>query len=429
MADGLRDGSDILFLSGFCGGAKKRYSGQPGLSLKSVLKLTAHDSEIICADLTKFTDKFFSFFNEMKIKTIIKYLEEMAPVSLQEGYDNSGLLIGDEDAECNKILVTLDVTEAVVEEAVRQNCNLIVSHHPLIFRGIKRLTGANYVERTVIAAIQNNVAVYSIHTNLDNILSGVNQKIADKLNLTHCKVLLPKEGTLQKLVTFAPNANAGTVRNALFDAGAGAIGKYDECSFNIEGSGTFRAGNESHPFVGEIGKRHTENETRIEVIFPSFLQKKIVDSLKKAHPYEEVAYYIQSLENLEDSTGSGLVGELAEPVSEEELLHQLQSEFRLSVIKHTKLLNQPVSKIAVCGGSGFFLLPNAIAAGAQVFITGDVKYHEFFDADNRILLADIGHYESEQFTMDLLTELLQEKLSNFAVLKTEINTNPVTYFT
>jgi len=239
---------------------------------------------------------------------------------------------------------------------------------------------------------------------------------------------LPKEKTLQKLITFSPADHAESIRKALFAAGAGAIGKYDECSFNTDGSGTFRANEGANPYVGKIGERHLENETRIEVIFPSFLQKRIILALKEAHPYEEVAYYIHELQNVQESVGSGLVGELANPVSGNELLQKLKSSFNLSIIKHTPLLEKSVTKIAVCGGAGIFLLPNAIAAGAQAYITSDIKYHEFFDADDQILLCDIGHYESEQFTIELLTEFLQQKFPNFAVLKTEMNTNPVNYF-
>jgi dinuclear metal center YbgI/SA1388 family protein len=364
----------------------------------------------------------------MKIKEIIQSLERLAPLSLQESYDNAGLIIGKAETECTGILTSLDVTESVVKEAVNKKCNLIVAHHPIIFKGIKKLNGENYIERTVISAIKNDVAIYAIHTNLDNIIEGVNKMIAGKLNLQNCQTLLPKRRTLEKLVTFAPVKNAAEIRNALFNAGAGAIGKYDKCSFNVEGSGTFRAGEGSDPFVGKIGEQHFENETRIEVVFPSFLQNKIITSLKEAHPYEEAAYYIQELENVQKNIGSGLVGELKSEISENELLNILKKSFKLSVIKHTAFLGKPVSKIALCGGAGDFLLFNAIAAGANVYITSDIKYHEFFDADNRILLCDIGHYESEQFTIELLTEFLQEKFHNFAVLKTEMNTNPVSYF-
>ncbi|HEY5462396.1 MAG TPA: Nif3-like dinuclear metal center hexameric protein [Hanamia sp.] len=364
----------------------------------------------------------------MKIKEFIKYLETIAPLSLQESYDNCGLLVGNSETECIGILTTLDATEAIIDEAVNRKCNLIIAHHPIIFRGIKKLNGKNYVERTIISAIKNDIAIYAIHTNLDNVLEGVNKKIAEKLGLINCTTLLPKAGTLQKLVTFSPIKNANTVRDALFAAGAGAIGKYDECSFNLEGSGTFKANEGSHPYVGEIGERHLENEVRIEVVFPSFLQHKIIHSLKTAHPYEEVAYYIQALENRQDNIGSGLIGEFPAKITETQLFNNIRTAFHLSLIKHTPFLNKPVKKIAVCGGAGIFLLPDAIAAGAQVYITSDIKYHEFFDSEGKILLADIGHYESEQFTIELLTELLQQKFPNFAVLKTEVNTNPVNYF-
>lgn len=365
----------------------------------------------------------------MKIKDISLFLESIAPPGLQESYDNAGLIIGNQENNCTGILTTLDITEQVLEEAIHKNCNLVVAHHPIIFRGIKRLNGKNYVERAVIFAIKNDIAIYAIHTNLDNVLDGVNSKIAEKLQLQNCQVLLPKKETLQKLVTFSPEKNAIDVRNALFKAGAGAIGKYDECSFNVKGEGTFRAGEGSHPYVGKQGELHVEEEIRIEVIFPTLIQNQLIRALKEAHPYEEVAYYIQQLENVRNDIGSGLTGELQEPLSENQLLELLKDQFHLSMIKHTAFLNKPVRKIAVCGGAGIFLLPDAIAAGADVFITGDVKYHEFFDADGRLLLADIGHFESEQFTIELLTEFLQEKYRNFAVLKTEINTNPVNYFT
>ena len=363
----------------------------------------------------------------MKIKEITKYLEGIAPLSLQESYDNSGLLVGNDETECTGIITSLDVTEAVIKEAITKNCNLIVAHHPIIFRGIKKLNGSNYVERTIIAAIKNDIAIYAIHTNLDNVLEGVNKKIAEKLNLQNCQSFLPQKGTLQKLVTFSPVEQAETVRNALFKAGAGAVGKYNECSFNVEGTGTFTAGEGSDPFVGEVGKNHFEKEVRIEVIFSSFLQSKIIQALMEVHPYEEVAYYIQKLENVNSAIGSGLIGELAQSISERELLENVKKAFGLSVIKHTPFLENPVTKIAVCGGAGIFLLPAAIASGAEVYITSDIKYHDFFDADGRTLLADIGHYESEQFTIDLLSDFLQQKFPNFAVLKTEINTNPVNY--
>ena len=364
----------------------------------------------------------------MKISDILQFLETIAPPRLQESYDNAGLLVGDKEKKCSGILISLDVTEEIIEEAAQKNCNLIVAHHPVIFRGIKKLTGNNFVERTVILAIKKEIAIYAIHTNLDNVLHGVNKKIAEKLNLQNCKILQPKDGTLKKLVTFAPSKNAAEVRDALFDAGAGAIGNYNECSFNLEGKGTFKPLEGSDPFTGKIGERHLEEEVRIEVIFPEYFQHQLINSLKKAHPYEEVAYDIYSLSNVRDDVGSGLIGELEESTATKQFLNILKEQFGVPAIKHTKIVKNEIKKVALCGGAGFFLLSKAISAGADIFITSDIKYHEYFDADNRILLADIGHYESEQFTIELIAEILQKKIPNFAVLKTEINTNPVSYY-
>lgn len=364
----------------------------------------------------------------MKISEVIKCLEDFAPVSLQEDYDNAGLLIGSANDECTGIITTLDITEEVIAESLLKKCNLIVAHHPIIFKGIKKINGKNYVERSVIAAIKNNIAVYAIHTNLDNVVNGVNKKIAQKLNLQNIEVLSPKEHTLKKLVTFSPRKNAEEVTNALFKAGAGMIGKYSECSFNVQGEGTFKAEDGAEPFVGKIGEKHRENETRIEIIFPTYLQQQIVQCLQEVHPYEEVAYDIYVLNNFRSDIGSGIIGDLKEPVSEEDLLSMLKTRFGLTLIRHTSFLHKKITKIAVCGGAGSFLISAAKAAGAGAYITSDIKYHEFFDADNTILLADIGHYESEQFTIDLLAEILQQKFPNFAVLKTGINTNSVNYY-
>ena len=359
---------------------------------------------------------------------MIRCLEGFAPLDLQEDYDNAGLLTGSAEEECLGIIITLDITENVVNEAVQKKCNLIVSHHPVIFKGLKKINGKNYVERCVIKAIKNNIALYAIHTNLDNIAKGVNQMISEKLNLQNTRVLFPKEGKLKKLVTFCPRKSADVVKNALFNQGAGTIGKYSECSFSLDGAGTFKAGAGAEPFVGRIGERHEENETRIEVIFPGYLQNQIVQSLRAVHPYEEVAYDVYALSNLHDDIGSGSIGDLPEPVSEPDLLSRLKAAFGLTVVRHSALLQKTIARVAVCGGAGSFLLSAAKAGGAGVFITSDVKYHEFFDADNTILLADIGHYESEQFTIDLLAGILQRKFPNFAVLKTEMKTNPVNYF-
>ena len=353
----------------------------------------------------------------MKIKEVITSLEAMAPLSLQEDYDNAGLITGDENAECTGIMISLDATLAVVEESKEKGCNLIVSHHPIVFSGLKKITGKNYVQKAVINAIKNDIALYAIHTNLDNVLNGVNGKIAELLELKNISVLARKESQLKKLYTFVPVTDADKVRQAIFDAGGGHIGNYEECSFNAEGFGTFKGGSNTDPYVGKPGELHRENEIKVEVIFPAWLERRIVESLLEAHPYEEVAYDIIRLENLFSSIGSGVIGELKEPVTEKVFLKTLKEKFKLKVIKHTELLNKPISKVAVCGGAGSFLISSALASGADCFITSDIKYHEFFDANDKIVIADIGHYESEQFTINLLQEFLEQKFPTLPSLK------------
>lgn len=364
----------------------------------------------------------------MIIKDIVTELEKLAPPALQENYDNAGLLTGDSSQACTGIIVSLDATEAVVQEAVAKNCNLIVAHHPIIFGGLKKINGKNYVERTVISAIKKDVAIYAIHTNLDNIITGVNGFMADRLGLVNRQVLLPKMETLKKLYSFVPVDQAETVRSAIFAAGGGQISKYSECSFNANGEGTFKPGEGTNPFTGKIGERHSATEIRIEVIFEAWKQQNILQAMMKAHPYEEVAYDIIALDNQNEALGSGLTGELSHSMDETAFLNLVKYKFNLSIIRHTPLLNKPIKKVALCGGAGSFLTKTAISAGADVFLTGDVKYHEFFDADGRLVLADIGHFESEQFTIDLLFDVLSQKFRNFAVQKTGVKTNPVHYF-
>ena len=365
----------------------------------------------------------------MIINDIIKILETFAPTSLQEDYDNAGLITGQAGWDCRGAIISLDATEDVIKEAIEKNCNLVIAHHPIIFKGLKKITGKNYVEQTIITAIKNDIAIYAIHTNLDNVMEGVNGKIADLLGLVNRSILAPKTNLLQKLAVLVPGRGKEKLQEALFAAGAGAIGNYSECSFTSEGMGSFKAGHETNPYVGTIGQRHEEPEVKMEVIFPAWMQSKVVIAMKAAHPYEEVAYDIYNLANKYQQIGSGLAGELKEAISETALLQKLQVIFKIPVIKHTHLRGKPIKKIAICGGAGSFLTGVAIAAGADIFITGDVKYHEFFDADGKLVIADIGHYESEQFTIDLLFDLLSIKFPNFAVLKTSVNTNPVHYLT
>jgi len=363
----------------------------------------------------------------MKIAEIIHTLEQVAPPAYQENYDNAGLLTGNASWDCTGIICALDATEEVINEARQKKCNLIVAHHPIIFGGLKKITGRNYVEQAVITAIKNDIAIYAIHTNLDNVIKGVNDKIADKLGLIKRNILAPKSSLLMKLYTFVPLQHAERVRSAIFEAGAGHIGNYSECSFNAAGTGTFKGGTGTHPYVGNVGQRHEEQEIRIETIFPAYRQKSVVEALIKSHPYEEVAYDLVPLANPYLQIGSGLAGELPAPVAEEQFLTELKNTFNLKVIRHTKLLGKPIQKIALCGGAGSFLTSAAIGFGADIYITSDVKYHEFFDANDKLIIADIGHWESEQFTVDLLFDILQGKFPTFAVLKTEVRTNPVYY--
>lgn len=364
----------------------------------------------------------------MKLSAIISALEAVAPPALQESYDNCGLLTGDPSWTCKGVLCTLDATEAVVDEAISKGCNLIVAHHPILFHGLKKINGKNYVERTLIRAIKNDIAIYAIHTSLDNVITGVNSRMADRLGLVNRTVLAPREKTLRKLYTFVPLAQVETVRSALFAAGAGHIGNYSEASFGVEGKGTFKAGEGASPFAGAVGERNVEAEIKLEVIFPAQLQGSLVSALCKAHPYEEVAYDVVDLVNTNRETGSGLVGELPEPLSPGAFLALLKKTFQAGVVRHTALPEAPIHRVALCGGAGSFLIPKALQAGVQAFITADLKYHEFFDAEGRMLLCDIGHFESEQFTTDLLAELLQQKFTTFAVLKSDLNTNPVYYY-
>jgi len=363
----------------------------------------------------------------MTIREIIAYLESVAPPVYQESYDNAGLIIGDPEMKVTSALITLDVTEAVIDEAIETGCELIIAHHPILFKGIKKINGNSYVERCVIKSIKSDIAIYAAHTNLDNISGGVNLKICEKIGLTNLGVLAPVKEQLFKLVTFIPHDHLNSVREALFTAGAGSIGKYDMCSFSADGTGTFRGGEAANPYVGEPGEFHFENETRFETIFPRYLKNKVINALLKAHPYEEVAYDIYSLENSLNEIGAGMIGELPGAENEIGFLSRLHDIFGCKCIRHTYLLGKPVKKVAVCGGSGSFLLSNAIAAGADVFITADMKYHDFFDAEEKIVVADIGHYESEQFTKELFYEILIKKFPTFALRLSQVKTNPVLY--
>lgn len=361
------------------------------------------------------------------VKDIIHIIEDFAPVALQEDWDNCGLQVGDAAMEATGALCTLDVTFDVVDEAIAKGINLIITHHPLIFGGLKSLTGRSEVERCVIEAIKHDVAIYAAHTSIDNVKNGVSGRMAEKLGLKNCTILAPQAQKLVKLAVFVPQLHATTVRNAMFDAGAGHIGDYDSCSFSTQGSGSFRALDAAQPFVGELGKLHFEDEVKLEVVLPAFLQTKVVAALTAAHPYEEVAYDLLSLNNTWNNVGLGMVGDLELGMDEADFLNEVKEIFGVEVIRHSPLLDKKIKRVAVMGGSGASYMTSAMAANADVFITGDAKYHDFFAPEGRILLADIGHYESEQYTKELFVEIITKKITTFAAQISGINTNYVKY--
>lgn len=364
----------------------------------------------------------------MILKELISILETWAPPSYQESYDNSGLIFGNPESEISGVILSLDCIESTIQEAIDKKCNVVIAHHPIVFKGLKKLTGKNYIERTVIKAIQNNIAIYAIHTNLDSISTGVNKKFADKIGIKNPQILRPKANTLKQLTTYIPKSHLDTVRDALFSAGMGEIGDYKECAFVSPGEGSFKALSQANPHIGKTNERHYEQELKLEIVFPDYLQNTAIHTLKKAHPYEEVAFQIINLENTNSYVGSGMYGELENEMKVLDFLHHLKSTFKVGCIKHTSLVHKTIKTVAICGGSGSFLLGDAKAKKADIFITGDFKYHEFFDAEDKIIIADIGHYESEYLTIELIDEKLREKNCNFAVYRSELNTNPVNYF-
>ncbi len=360
------------------------------------------------------------------VRELSQALAAWAPTSLQETYDNAGLLAGEPESTVRGVLVSLDCTEAVVNEAIARGCNVVVSHHPLIFGGLKSLTGANWVERTLIKALRAGVALYAIHTNLDNVAHGVNAELARRIGLQGTQILSPKTALLRKLVTFVPAAQASQVREALWAAGAGTIGNYDRASFTSEGIGTFRPLEGAQPNIGDLGQTEAVNEVRVEVILENHREKAVLRALFAAHPYEEVAYDLFSLQNASNQIGSGAIGNLSGAVEFDAFLQRVKNTFG-GGLRYTTSARAKVQKIAVCGGSGSFLLEKAVAAGADVLLTADFKYHQFLEADNRIAIVDIGHFESEQFTIPLIADYLREKFTNFATLTSETKTNPVNY--
>ncbi len=365
----------------------------------------------------------------MNIKELLQIVHEFAPIAYQESYDNSGLQIGDWNAEISGALLCLDITDTVLDEAIALGFNLIISHHPLIFKGLKQLTGANSVQQIVQKAIKNEINIIAVHTNLDNMYQGVNYKIAQRLGLKAPCILSPMLDILYKLQYYVPESHALALREHLFTAGAGHIGQYTSCSFAQAGKGTFKASVDAHPFIGSAGGAMEEvNELKVEMIVPQHLKSKVETTLLAHHPYEEVAFDWIAIKNKNNQIGAGMIAHLDQAVDELEFLKFVKEQFKVAVIRHSPLLNKKIQTVAFCGGSGSFLISEAIKQKADIFITADMKYHQFFDAEAQILIADIGHYESEQFTVEIFHELLLKKNITFAVRISTVATNPVKYF-
>ena len=363
----------------------------------------------------------------MRIKELFQLIEQLAPLPLQEDYDNSGLQVGDQSREATGVLLSIDVTENVIDEAIALGCNLIISHHPLAFRPFKSLTGKNYVERCMMKAIKNDIAIYAAHTNLDNAQGGVNFKLAEMLELQNVKILQPKENALLKFVTTVPVLHADSVRNALFNAGAGHIGNYDSCSYNLKGEGTFRPREGANPHIGEIDTLHVEPEVRIETVIPIMKKEEVLRALLAVHPYEEPVFDLFPIANEWGQNGSGVVGVLPEAMPEQEFLYLLKDIFNLPTIRHTKIEGREIRDVAICGGAGASLLPRAISYGADAFITGEARYNDYYDVEGRILLAVVGHYESEICTKDIFFDHISKKFPTFALHKSAFDSNPVKY--
>ncbi|WP_296635617.1 Nif3-like dinuclear metal center hexameric protein [Polaribacter sp.] len=363
----------------------------------------------------------------MTIKNVTDYIEKLAPLNYAESFDNVGLLVGNPNTKITNVLVCLDTLEETVDEAIAKKCNLIVSFHPIIFNGLKKITGTNYVERVVLKAIKNNISIYATHTALDNSKDGVSSKICDVLGLKNKTVLIPKKGIIKKLTTYIPKEQASFVREALFKVNKNNLGNYSDASFNVLGKGTFKGNGKSTPTYGEKNKLHTEEEIKLTLLFESKDEFTILKTLKEKHPYEEVAYEVTTIDNIHQEIGMGMIGEFKKEMDEKKFLNYLKKTMKTNCVRHSEFLGKNIKKVAVLGGAGSFAIDTAKRVGADAYISADFKYHDFFKAEKSILLADIGHYESEQFTKNLLVDYLTKKFSNFAVILSEKSTNPIYY--
>lgn len=363
----------------------------------------------------------------MKISEITGAIEKYAPLWLQEEWDNAGLQVGDTDREATGAVLCVDATEAIVDEAIDRGVNLVISHHPLLFRGLKRITGRTATERIVAKALKHDIAIYSAHTNMDSAPGGVSWATGRRAGLTAMRTLVPQQGRLMKLAVFVPSAYSNAVSEALWNAGAGRMGNYDRCAYMTDGRGTYRPLPGADPAIGTVGQSHTEAETRIEVVFPTAISGRVVQAMLKAHPYEEPAFDLIPLANDITSAGLGVIGSLKTPMPASEYIAWVKQALGIGAIPYAGDARRMVHRVALCGGAGAEFIGNAIAAGADLYMCGDLKYHDFTTHADSIVLADIGHYESEQCTKEIFYDIIQKNFPNFATYYAEEDKNPISY--
>ena len=362
----------------------------------------------------------------MKVKEITNAIEAVAPLYLQESWDNSGMQVGNPDSEVTGVLLCTDVREEILDEAIKRGSNLIISHHPLLFRGLKKIVGRTYQERIVALAIKHDITIYCAHTNMDCAVGGVNFKMAEKLGMKNVCVLDPQQGTQRKIVVFVPTEAVAEVEKAMCDAGAGRLGNYDNCSYSMSGEGHYRALDGAEPWAGKVGERHSEPEVRLEMLVHNALCGRVVAAMIKAHPYEEPAFDIIAIENGDKYAGLGVIGDV-EPQDARAFLEKVKNAFEVETLRYSGILDRNVRRIAMCGGAGAEFAGLAMSKGADVYITGDMKYHEFQGNEERIILVDIGHYESEHFTKEIFYDIISKKNPNFAVDFADTEKNQVNY--
>ena len=364
----------------------------------------------------------------MIVQELLKTLEQWAPTAYAEDFDNVGLLIGNSQSKCSGVMITLDCTEAVINEAIADNCNVIISFHPILFSGLKKITGANYVERVAIKAIEHKISIIALHTRLDNHPDGVSNILCKRLKIKKSQVLIPKKDNLKKLVVYVPENYTEAILESLHKAGAGNLENYKECSFLLEGTGRFMGIDKSNPHIGKPSEKISLKEIQINVVFESHLYHDIQKALREAHPYETIAYEVYSLINSFSEVGMGRIGSLKKEMDLSSFLNFVKKQLNSKVIRHSPPTNKLIKKVAVLGGSGSFAIEDAKRQGADAFITADLKYHQFYQGEKSLLLVDVGHYESEQYIKNLIFDYLTEKLPSFAFVLSRTKTNPVNYF-